>query len=513
MTDLIWTLVFVQVALGGFDTLYHHELTERLAWRPSQARELRLHGFRNLAYGIVFLVLGWTQPTGAAGMALIGLLVAELLVTLWDFVEEDRTRKLPATERITHTLLTLNYGVVLALLLPVLGRWAAEPTGVAPAFHGVWSWLCAIATAGVAVSGLRDLAAAARAPRLKAADPAPLADALTERRSVLVTGGTGLIGSRLVAALVGAGHEVTVLTRSRASAACLPAPIRIVTTLQQVPDHARIDSIVNLAGEPLADDLWTARKRRRILRSRLRVTREVIRLIHRLDTRPAVLVSGSAVGWYGLRGDEVLDERSWGRQCFSSRLCQAWEHTARPAETLGVRVVRLRIGLVLAAEGGMLSRMLTPFEFGLGGPFGAGRHWMSWIHLDDVVRLICHAIASRSLTGAVNATAPEPVRSRAFAQALGGALGRPAVLRAPAAPLRLALRQFADELLLNGQRVVPAAALRDGFRFRYPGLDGALRSIVGARPAPARVARAASSTASPGSAQLSTLLRITTVRS
>ena len=483
MTDLVWTLVVVQVALGGFDTFYHHEFTERLAWRPSQARELRLHGVRNLAYAAVFLVLGWTQPTGAAATALIVLLAAELFVTLWDFVEEDRTRKLPASERITHTLLTLNYGVVLALLVPLLARWAAEPTGVTNAHHGVWSWLCAIAAAGVTVSGLRDFAAAARAPRIESGDPAPLAAALTERRSVLVTGATGLIGSRLVAALVGAGHEVTVLTRSRASAAHLPAPIRIVTALRQLPDDAHFDAIVNLAGEPLADGIWTARKRRRILRSRLRVTREVVRLIDRLQSRPAVLVTGSAIGWYGLREDEVLDEHAEGRACFSRQLCDRWERAALPVESLGIRVVRLRIGLVLAAEGGMLSRMLMPFEFGLGGPFGAGRHWMSWIHLDDVVRLICHAIASPSLQGAVNGTAPEPVRNRAFAQALGRALRRPALLPVPAAPLRLVLRDFADELLLSGQRVVPAAALRDGFLFEHPDLDGALRAIVGGRPA------------------------------
>jgi len=146
---------------------------------------------------------------------------------------------------------------------------------------------------------------------------------------------------------------------------------------------------------------------------------------------------------------------------------------------LGVRLVRLRTGLVLAAEGGMLSRMLTPFEFGLGGPFGAGRHWMSWIHRDDLVRLIVHAIAAPGLSGPVNGTAPTPVTNRAFAAALGHALGRPALLPAPAAPLRLALGDFAEELLLSGQRVLPTAALASGFRFAYPDVDAAFGSIVG----------------------------------
>ena len=145
MTDLLWTLVFLQVAMGGFDTLYHHELTERLAWRPSQMRELNLHGVRNLAYAVMFVALGWTRPQGAAAWALAALMLGELVITLWDFVEEDRSRKLPASERITHSLLTLNYGVVLALLIPLLARWAAKPTAIAQAYYGSWSWLCALA--------------------------------------------------------------------------------------------------------------------------------------------------------------------------------------------------------------------------------------------------------------------------------------------------------------------------------------------------------------------------------
>jgi uncharacterized protein (TIGR01777 family) len=479
MTGLIWTLLFLQVAMGAFDTVYHHELTERLAWRPSQAKELRLHGVRNLVYALIFVVLGWSRPHGAAAIALIALMLGELVVTLWDFVEEDRTRKLPASERVVHTLLTLNYGVVLALLVPLLLQWATLPTAIIPTFHGLWSGLCAAAAVAVAASGLRDLAAAGRARRIVLSDAASLAEALQGRRAVLVTGGTGFIGQRLVAALVAAGHEVTVLTRARASAADLPAPIRIITALDQIADDARLDAIVNLAGESISDGLWTARKRRRILRSRLRLTRQVVGLIERLRTRPAVLVSGSAIGWYGLRGDEALDEPGDGRECFSRTLCMRWERAAAPAADLGVRLVLLRIGLVLAAEGGPLSRMLTPFELGLGGPFGAGRHWMSWIHRDDLVRLILHAVATPSLAGAVNGTAPRPVRNAAFAAALGRALARPAILPAPAAPLRLVFGAFADELLLSGQRVIPAAALNAGFRFLYPDLDQALGAIVG----------------------------------
>lgn len=484
MTDLmiprvVWGFVFLQMMMGGFDTLYHHEFTERLAWRPLQRHELKLHGVRNLAYAVMFGSLGWSLPQGAWSTALIGLMAGELAITLWDFVEEDRSRHLPASERITHTLLTLNYGVVLALLMPLLLRWAALPTAVAPAYYGIWSWFCAVAAIGVVLSGLRDLAAARRIKRIVAGEAGPLAAVLPEHRHILVTGGTGFIGRRLVAALTAAGHEVTVLTRAYSQAATLPLLLRLVTSLDQIAAETPIDAIVNLAGEPISDGFWTRRKRQRILRSRLAVTRDVNRLIARLQAKPAVLVSGSAIGWYGLRGDEVLDESATGTDCFSRELCLRWEGAAMRATRYGVRVVTLRTGLVLAADGGVLSRLLPPFELGLGGPFGAGRHWMSWIHRDDLVRLIVHAIATPDLTGPVNATAPQPVTNAVFTRALGAALSRPALIPVPAAPLRLALGDFAEELLLRGQRVIPAVAHASGFRFIYPTIDEALTAIVG----------------------------------
>src|SRR5262249_49227334 len=206
---------------------------------------------------------------------------------------------------------------------------------------------------------------------------APLADVLPSRQHLLVTGATGFIGSRLVESLTGAGHDVTVLTRDAAKAAMLRPPLRIVNDLAQIPSDARIDAVINLAGEPIGNALWTRRKRRKILSSRLRMTRAVNRLIARLERRPAVLVSGSAIGWYGLWQDETLTEFDGGKRCFTHRVCETWEHEARKAQRLGVRVVRLRIGLVLGIEGGMLSQLLTPFEFGLGGPIGSGRQWMS----------------------------------------------------------------------------------------------------------------------------------------
>jgi uncharacterized protein (TIGR01777 family) len=479
MTPILWTALLAQIAMGGFDTLFHHELTERLAWRPSQRTELGLHGVRNLAYGVMFLALGWTTPHGVWAIALIALMTGELGLTLWDFVEEDLTRKLPASERVTHTLLTLNYGIILAMLVPVLLAWSALPSALLLADHGIMNWLCAGAAVGVALFGLHDLAAARRSSRLVPAPAGPLAAALSGHKSVLVSGGTGFIGARLVEALIKAGHEVTVLTRHRAAAAGMSAPVRIVTALDQIPADARIDAIVNLAGEAISDMPWTRAKRHRILRSRLLVTREVLRLIRRLDQKPEVLISGSAIGWYGLRGDENLTEASCGTACFSRRICVAWEGMARRAEAQGVRTILLRTGLVLDHSEGMLARLLTPFEFGLGGRFGNGRHWMSWIHRDDLVRLIVHGLATPALRGPVNGTAPAPVTNRAFTTALGRALHRPAIVPIPAAPLRLILGDFAEELLLSGQRVYPQAALDSGFVFRFADIDSALSAIVG----------------------------------
>lgn len=480
MTGWLWTLVMIQMAMGAFDTLYHHEGTERLAWRASQRIELMLHGVRNLLYALLFLALGWTEPRGVWAIALIGLLLVELFITLWDFVEEDRSRALPATERVTHTLLTLNYGVILALLVPLLAGWAGDPTAMPPARHGWLSWACTIGAAGVTIFGLRDLAAARRAPRLAEADPANLASALLDRHSVLITGGTGFIGRRLVAALAAAGHDPIVLTRDPKSAA-LPAPARLVARLDDIPSHCRIDAIVNLAGEPISDAPWTRRKRQRILRSRLVLTRDLRQLIARLDRKPDVFVSGSAIGIYGLRDATPLTEADGGTPCFSQRLCAAWEAAAKEVEPLGVRLVALRTGLVLAAEGGMLARMLTPFEFGLGGRFGHGQQVMSWIHRDDIVRLMVHAIATPSIAGPLNATAPTPVTNAEFTAALGRALRRPAILPVPSAPLRTMLGDFAHELLLSGQNVLPRAALDSGFAFAYPTIAEALDTIVGNR--------------------------------
>jgi uncharacterized protein (TIGR01777 family) len=309
-----------------------------------------------------------------------------------------------------------------------------------------------------------------------------LVDALTRPHTVLITGATGFIGSRLAQALSAAGHDVIALTRNPAKAIVLRPPFRLITSLDQLPAATRIDAVVNLAGEPIADGLWTRAKRRRILTSRLRVTRALLRLIGRLQQPPKVLISGSAIGWYGAWQDEALTEFDGGKNGFLYGVCEAWEQTARRAQRVGVRVVRLRIGLVLGPQGGLLRALHVPFRLGLGGRIGSGAQWMSWIARDDLVRLIAHAIATPELTGPVNATAPEPVRNSDFAQALAGALGRRTRLRYPAALLRLVAGDLAGELMLAGQRVLPAKAEASGFAFRYPTLASALAGLFGREP-------------------------------
>ena len=298
---------------------------------------------------------------------------------------------------------------------------------------------------------------------------------------VAVTGGTGLIGPAVCRRLVGEGAEVVVLSRDPSRALSkLPAGVQAA----RWPDSAdeekalgRIDAIVNLAGEPIGQR-WTPAVKLRLRESRVKALDRLRGLVERSPSRPAVLVSASAVGYYGSRGDETLTEESAPGTGFLPEVCLAWEEAARRFEGLGIRTARVRIGIVLAREGGALVRMLPLFRLGAGGPIGSGRQWMSWIHVDDLTDLLLFALHEDRAAGPLNGTAPGPVTNAVFAATLGSVLRRPAIVPAPGVALRVVLGEMAT-LVLDGQRVLPGRARELGFPFRYPSLEGALRQILG----------------------------------
>lgn len=299
--------------------------------------------------------------------------------------------------------------------------------------------------------------------------------------TVLVTGATGFIGRALVKALRARGDEVRALVRNPAAArAQLGTDAFPWDDGKPVPADAieGVDAVVHLAGEGIADKRWTAARKKRLRDSRIDGTRHVVEAIAAASPRPKVLVSGSAIGFYGdVPEGDVTEGVSAGKD-FLAEVCQAWEAEARKAESLGVRVVLLRTGIVLGAGGGALAKMLLPFKLGAGGPMGSGRQWMSWIHLDDEVGLVLHALDTAGVSGPVNATAPAPARNRDFARALGRALHRPAFAPAPGFALKLLLGEMAGVVLLTGQRVLPAKAEASGYAFRHPTLEGALKAAV-----------------------------------
>ena len=467
----VWLVVSLQVVLGFADVAVHHELIARLPWRSGAAPELRLHGARNLVYAVIFLTLAWILPLGWTVWILAGLLLAEATITFIDWIVEDSSRPLPASERALHGLLAINFGVLLALLAPIVWQWLGEPASVEFVVRGVWSWLATAAGTGLLGMAVRDFAAARRVDRFRTR-PLPLD--LPDRQRWLVTGGTGFVGRRLTEALAGDGHEVTVLTRDTKRAPHLNAPFRVVTSLDQIDSSEWFDVVVHLAGEPVAGGPWTPARRERIERSRPEMAKRLIELIRRLKTKPEVLIGASAVGWYGDCGEAVLNEGADYQDCFAHRSCEAAEAAAAEAERLGVRVVMLRIGLVLGREDGLLAKLLTPFDLGLGARLGSGRQWMSWIERDDLARLIAFASTHEALRGPVNAVAPHAVTNREFTKALARALRRPAWFVLPRVLLVGALGDMARELMLASQRAVPAKALDNGFEFRLPEIDAAL---------------------------------------
>jgi uncharacterized protein (TIGR01777 family) len=294
---------------------------------------------------------------------------------------------------------------------------------------------------------------------------------------ILVTGSTGLVGSVLVPSLRSKGHEVLRAVRSSPKGA---------DEIQWDPERGTIDvaklvnldAAVHLAGESVADGRWSDEKKRRILDSRVKGTRLLSETLARLNPKPGVLVSASAIGYYGSRGSEVMTEESTTGEGFLASVSRQWESSTSAAAEAGIRVVSLRIGIVLSVKGGALGKMLPPFKLGLGGKVGDGKQFMSWIAVEDVVGIIEHALEDKSLSGPVNTVAPSPVTNAEFTKALGQAISRPTIFPLPAFAARLAFGEMADETLLSSTRVLPERLTKSGYKFQFSQLDVALRNAL-----------------------------------
>jgi uncharacterized protein (TIGR01777 family) len=525
-------LMAFQGLLGAFDTLYHHELTEALATRASALRELRIHALRAVIYSLLFVGLSNWVWHGLWVWLLLGLFAVEIILTLWDFVTEDQTRLLPASERVTHTILAINGGAFIMLLLLSAPSWLAQPSALVWQPQGWLGLFLALCGLGVGLSGVRDALAAralgARtrvhaATRAQAAMPAPApaygsapahtpaplpththAPAHTpahtytsapaqpgalhfsdQAMQVLVTGGTGFIGQLLVRALLADGHQVLILSRNcKACAWLFDGQVTCISSMAELPASRKIDVVINLAGARILGWRWSNKRKAQLRHSRVALTDALVAWIARAEHKPRLLLSASAIGYYGIqaRGDASgLSEDAAPQPVFMSQLCQEWEAAAQRARAHGVQAIAMRFGLVLGQQGA-LPGLLLPIKLGLGGPLAGGTQWLSWIHVQDLLAGIAHLCQHHAAPAIIkypvfNFTAPECVTQGQFANIAGRILHRPSRLPTPGAPFKLLLGEQSD-LILEGQRVLPTRLLACGFDFTYPQLAPALAELL-----------------------------------
>jgi uncharacterized protein (TIGR01777 family) len=477
---LVLDLIIAQALLGAFDTLYHHELRAALPQQPSAALELQIHAGRSFVYGLLFVGLAWLAWGGVWLLLLAAMLLTEVILTLWDFLVEDRSRILPPAERVLHTIMALNGGAAFALLCLFAPIWWKLPNRLQLTTHGWQSFVLTVFAGGVVASAVRDARAGAALRRRGRRTPdirfAPAA------QSLLITGGTGFIGQGLCRALLADGHELTLLARDPLKTAYLfGGRVHCVTQLYDLDPGTRFDVVMNLAGERILGPRWTPARRRKLIESRIGTTGSLVAWIGQATHKPRLMISASAVGYYGVQDPSdpaVLTEAAAGRQDFVSEICRRWEDAARGVSTYGVPLAILRLGIVLGHQGA-LPLMRLPFLAGMGGRLGSGRQVVSWIHIEDVLDAIAHIMANpnaRSVEGIYNLTAPQPATQSEFARTLARVLHRPSLLPTPAGILRLILGEQAM-LLLEGQRASPARLLKDSYRFHFPELEAALRDL------------------------------------